>query len=55
MQIQDRKAENLSENKEDIVKRDKGSWFAQPSMICEATTCLIFPFASLDPTTETYS
>ena len=49
MQIQDRKAQNLSENKKDIVERDKESWFAQPSMICEARTCLIFPFVSPDP------
>ena len=44
MQIQNRKAQNLSERKEYIVERDKGSWFAQLSMICGARTCLIFPF-----------
>ena len=37
------KAQNLSARKEYIVERDKGSWFAQLSMICGARTCLIFP------------
>ena len=37
------KGTNLSERKEYIVERDKGSWFAQLSMICGARTCLIFP------------
>ena len=43
MQIQIRKAQNLSENKESYSLERKRPWFAQPSMIYEARTCLIFP------------